>query len=151
MAIHWDLATGAVLHRYEINEYTPIPVEQMAVSPDGTLLLIGDNSGGLYLFDVDTGKERQRFVAHVPTEVMYEASFSPDGRTVYSVGRVGDHELETLVVWDVETGQEIRRFEVGDVDTLTGLRIGPTDLAATVSPDGQRALGGGATIWYSTM
>jgi len=55
------------------------------------------------------------------------------------------------VVWDVETGQSIRRFEIGDIDTLTGLRIGPTDLAAAVSPDGRTAMVYGETTWCFTM
>ena len=140
--IQWDLATGTILQRYEGKEMVPgwNPVVYLAVSPDGKSLLFARYDGEIHLIDINSGKERQVFRLHIPFDFIYCLSFSPNGQTIYSVGMVPGSHLENLVVWDVARGTE-RHFEISDSDTLNGFRLGPIDIAATVSPDGRLALG----------
>jgi WD40 repeat protein len=54
-------------------------------------------------------------------------AFSPDGRrALFTSG------LSTLAIWDVATGQELRRFDTG----------GALTYSATFSPDGKSVLAG---------
>ena len=68
-------------------------------SPDGTQLAVGSNIG-IWLYDVETGKERSLFAGKCLC-----LAFSPDGRFLAnSGGYSGETEIQ---VWEIATGREM--------------------------------------------
>jgi WD40 repeat protein len=131
----WDSRSGK--ERLKIDYLT----ERLAISPDGRLLAAGwtdlrrtERIGEAMVWDAETGREVRRLGGH--TEVVLCVAFSPDGRTLATVGskpfpppaRPGEVKL-----WDVATWKEIDRFRP-PLGVVVGL---------TFSPDGrQLALAG---------
>lgn len=102
-------------------------VRGLAFAPDGKSFASCGEDRTVRLWDVATGKEKQRFEGHADEVVC--AAFTPDGRQIVSAGR--DHSLR---LWDVATGKEVRRF-LGHTDAVR---------CVAVSPDGKQVLSGGA-------
>ncbi|MFF4158564.1 helix-turn-helix domain-containing protein [Streptomyces sp. NPDC001678] len=112
----WDVAAGRMT--------TPLGVRrtprQVAFSPDGRTLAIGDANGVVSLWDAD-GRRRLATLAG-PSQAVTGLAFSPDGRTLAGAGADGAVRL-----WDVAS----RRTEA----TLTGHT--QSVLALAFSPDGR--------------
>ena len=68
-------------------------------SPDGTQLAVGSNIG-IWLYDVETGKERSLFAGKSLC-----LAFSTDGRFLASSG--GFSGRTEIQVWDIATGREV--------------------------------------------
>jgi WD40 repeat protein len=112
-------------------------VYRVAFSPDGHRALSGGQDGVVRLWDLDSGKLVRELKGH--TQCAFAVGFGPDGRRAYSTGGGpapwSDGTDSAVRVWDLETGQEIRRLE--------GHKGRVLDLA--ISPDGHRVLTGGDT------
>jgi len=73
------------------------------------------NRSAAYLWDLHTGKELRRFEGHV--EEIKAVAFLPNGKQILTVaGRPASGPgtppiPEPILLWDVETGKQIRRFE----------------------------------------
>lgn len=120
-------------------------------SPDGRTALILSNSclsglpgGKVVLWDVETGAVIYDLPGH--EFVPRTAAFSPDGRTALigtlQWGNAWDEEgvKGELVLWDLATGQEIRRF-------------GPTRsvLEVSFSPDGRTVVTADSVYDYVSL
>ena len=68
-------------------------------SPDGTQLAVGSNIG-IWLYDVETGKERSLFTGKCQC-----LAFSPDGRFLANSG--GYSGRTEIQVWEIATGREM--------------------------------------------
>jgi WD40 repeat protein len=79
-------------------------ITSVAFSPDGRKVLTGSRDKTARLWDLETGKELQRFEGH--SDWVNAVAFSPDGRRVLTGGLDS-----TLRLWDVETGKELRGFD----------------------------------------
>jgi WD40 repeat protein/DNA-binding SARP family transcriptional activator len=124
------------------------------ISPDGRTALAGycslilspdlgnvcdpDSHGVFILWDLETGAEIRRFTGH--TAGVNDLVFGPDGKRFLSgsgsldpAAPAGDTSIR---LWNLETGQEIRRFE-GHTGVVTQVAI---------SPDGHRALSASADL-----
>jgi hypothetical protein len=100
---------------------------QVAFSPDGRLLAVA-TSIGLYLYDIPALSE-VRFIAADAAPV--SVAFAPDGRLLASGSRDG-----TVRLWDVQTGQLVRRLE-GHTDSVFSVAFAPDGrLLASGSVDG---------------
>jgi WD40 repeat protein len=66
-----------------------------------------------------------KFVRRLEADAIYRVAFSPDGLRLVSTGND-----DTVRVWDVESGKEIKRFILDS----------PTAPGATFSPDGRLIL-----------
>src|SRR5262249_51890187 len=66
----------------------------VAFSPDGRILACGSDRGAIRLWDVATGRERQRLAGHRGRG--NRLTFSPDGRLLASAG-----DDTTALVWEV--------------------------------------------------
>ena len=106
------------------------PVWSVAVSPDGRYGLSGDESGVIYLWDLDTGEALRRLDGH--TDLVRSMAFTPDGRHAVSAS-----QDETLIYWDLERGEIIHR--------LNGHGDGVNTVA--ISPDGRFAASGSGMLW----
>lgn len=109
-------------------------VNDVAFSPDGRRAVsAGYADRTLRLWDVEKQREIRRFDGH--TGRLAGVAFSPDGRRVLSgsigelVDRVYTGPDQTVRLWDVETGQELARF-----DNRGSVR------KVAFSPDGRYAL-----------
>jgi serine/threonine protein kinase/tetratricopeptide (TPR) repeat protein len=108
---------------FRINAF-PFTLHPLGVvfSPDGRWLLALGDDDCLYLYDVATGAEIHRWLAH---GVCSGLAFSPDGRYALT----GHHE-NTVRLWDVFRAKQLRQF--------TG-HTGPVYFVA-FSPDGRQAI-----------
>ena len=111
----WDLASGELLNRFE-----GLPSRQFDISPDGrTVLSAGHGTGHPVLWDIATGQILLT-ASDIPQSFKGLAEFSVDGTYAITAYR------NNLVLWDVETGHEIRRINLQMTPTLIAL-----------SPDGE--------------
>ncbi|MCC7205916.1 MAG: hypothetical protein IT323_01330, partial [Anaerolineae bacterium] len=134
--IAWDVATGALVRRFDVSAAVP----GMALSPDGSLLMATAMTfGPMKLLDTATGKVIREFsdlrnmpgdeaAAGVPAGG-YAVIWGPDERTVIYGSVSGD-----LVQLDVESGEALRVFHGHDKPAF-GLAL---------SPDGRYLLSGDA-------
>jgi WD40 repeat protein len=140
----WDLETRREVRRFQGHKGEVFAV---AVSADGKRILSCSGTLGpvpgkdgnknpnpppaevdysVRLWDLETGKELQRFTGH--TNAVLGVAFSPDGRHGVSAG----FDM-TVRVWNLETGREVRAH----------LGHGSAVHAAVFTPDGRRILSGG--------
>jgi WD40 repeat protein len=126
----WDLDTGQELRRFEGHTYS---VGGVAFSADGRRALSGGFDHAVRVWDVESGKPLHRLEGH--PGMVRAVAFSPDGRLALSgnlqptggYNHASDYDLR---LWDVESGQEVRRFR-GHTSLVEGV---------TFSPDGRQAL-----------
>jgi len=107
----WDAATETSIH--ELEGHAGI-VRAVAFSPDGKRALSGSSDHMIILWDLETGQEIRRFEGH--DGWVRTVAFSPDGKTAVSGGFISDTVSSVvnpgqLILWDLASGQEIRRFE----------------------------------------
>jgi len=111
----WDLATGAELKRYGTGKDA---IESVAVTSDGRYVLAGNDVGVATVYDAKTGDVVSTYDKHDGTTV-YTIALTADGKTAISGARDKD-----IHVWDVATGQELRRFK-GHSDQVYRLALSP--------------------------
>lgn len=106
-----------------------IPVETV-VQAIGS---IGTNKQPLLLAPVLRHEVRQ-FKAEAETKYLADVAFSPDGRAIVS-GSFDKHNFSSgsIRLWDVETGKEIRQFDLTGIDSVF-------ERTLTFSPDGRSVL-----------
>lgn len=138
-AILWDVKTGQEIRRFEGQEDCVVDVN---FSPDGRKAALASadwwgttRARKLVLVDIETGKELHQLVGH--KFGVRAAAFSPDGRYLLAGSLEWGSAWEEqgggdLILWDVETGQLVRRFEM--TDAIFGVDF---------SPDGRFAVTGG--------
>lgn len=113
-----------------------------AFSPDGQTALSASSDHTLILWDIATGEPMRSLVGHA--DFVSSVAISPDGETALS----GSCAVEVdnvcpnteLILWDVGTGEPLRRLE-GDAGWITSIAF---------SPDGQIALSSstaGTILW----
>jgi WD40 repeat protein len=152
----WDVETGKQVRYFGTPDTHPI---SFALSPDGRIAAtghVGDTPEGeqnysdpehcvVYLWDVASGQVLRKLRGH--TGPVNAVAFSPDGNYVLS-GSGGHHHDDTysaaddntLRLWDVETGAEVWKADVGTC--VNGAAFLP-DGRSVVSGGGDLALGGG--------
>jgi WD40 repeat protein len=116
----WNLSEGIDEHRLDDSRGTFDHVATL--SPDGCRVLAGC-SEKITLWDLETGKEIQRFTGH--KSWMHSVAFLPNGRHILS----GSHD-GTARVWDIKSGRQLYCFT----------RHKGAIRAAVVAPDGCHAL-----------
>ncbi|MGC9320612.1 MAG: hypothetical protein ACP5KN_21445 [Armatimonadota bacterium] len=127
----WNLVGQVEFRRFD-TDGTPLPA--LAVSPDGRRLLTGDMTDVVKLWDVESGEVIRRMEEDAVGVCPDCIALSPDGELalVGSADPFGDSGAKSLVLWDVEAGEEVRRFE-GHRSEIRSVAL---------SPDGHLALSG---------
>ncbi|MFG3527685.1 WD40 repeat domain-containing serine/threonine protein kinase [Streptomyces sp. NPDC047917] len=132
----WDVAGRREIRRIKDHAYS------IALSPDGGRITLG-NITGANLWDVNSRSERPR--AHFTQEVrVTDMAFSPDGRTLASVGDASDKrnypDNEPAKLWDL-TRIDPRPY--GQGDPRRNLALEDVTYAVAFSPDGKTLATGG--------
>jgi WD40 repeat protein len=134
----WDVPEGEVIRRFGAGALAPHCLVfgpgtyQIALACDADLGADPEESW-FVLWDLTTGEEIRRFQGHVAG--MRALAFLPDGRSALA-GSQGypDYSVGDLILWDLESGQIIRHFDLDhDVTHIT------------ISADGSQALTSSAT------
>jgi WD40 repeat protein len=138
----WDLQSGQALRT---RTWPEARVNAVAVTPDGRRAVSTSDDRTLKVWDLDSGRQNRTLRRRVSLvriwrrlvwdeeERITAVVVTPDGRRAVSAS-----SSRTLVVWDLETGQELR--------TLTGHK-GRVN-AVAVTPDGRRAV---SASWDRTL
>ena len=111
-AKHWELATGKKIHYFQSEhdeEYCQCKgkVRTISFSPDGRHVMLGGESKGFTLWDIEEGKRLKRQASGS----VVSGAFSPDGRLVATT------DWSFFQVWDIFNRDqstfkwEMRRFE----------------------------------------
>jgi WD40 repeat protein len=129
--ILWDVATESEIKRLEGHTGT---VRRVAFAPDGQTALSGSSDRSVILWDLKAEHVIRRFEGH--DGWVRTVAFSPDGKTAVSGGFVGDTVSAVsnpgqLILWDLASGQEIRRFGSESGRHPSGV------VAAAFTPDGR--------------
>ena len=134
MVILWDRTTGKVIRRFGPAGGRLIST---VFSPDGRRALTAGEDKVIRLWDLSSGNLIKEFKGH--TEWVFSLAFAPDGRSFYSTSGGPDiwHDGKdsAVRVWDVETGQVLRKLE-GHKGRV---------LSVAISPDARQVLTGGDT------
>jgi hypothetical protein len=120
----WDSLTGQTIQHFAGLTFI---VNCLAITPDGSRVLVGSREGDVYLWDVDTGKIVRRFESAM--KMVTSLAVSPDGRNALS-----GSDDKYLRVWDMATGRRS--------NSLRGHSKGITCVA--YSQDGRFAMTGSA-------
>ncbi len=95
----------------------------MGISPDGVYIAEtqskGDGSSEIVVWELSSGDEVQRLSG---TEgKMHSAAFSPDGTFIVT----GEESPAVIRIWDVDSGEQVKQFEVEDLDMVWYLSYNP--------------------------
>ncbi|AMV21046.1 protein kinase domain-containing protein [Planctomyces sp. SH-PL14] len=104
------------------------PVQSVAFSKDGALLVSGGRDNSVKVWSIEQGRSLKTLRGH--NSAVRAAVFSPDGRTVASAS-----QDQRVLLWGVEDYEEFRVLEgrtlAGHTDAILG---------ASFSPDGKQVL-----------
>jgi WD40 repeat protein len=125
----WDMAAGA-----ELRPLTNLggPANQIAYSPDGTLLAVAGDVNGALVRVWNVATRRPLLTPDLSgVAKAWSVAFSPDGKTLAAGMEPGE-----VWLWDVATGKEVARLTgMGDVVRWLGFH-----------PDGQSLVAAGGLI-----
>jgi WD40 repeat protein len=114
------------------------PVNDVMYSPNGKHILCRGDSEKMWIWEIETAKERVHFVGHIGN--INSMAYSPNGTRIISGG-----SDQTIRIWDAETGQELTRL-IGHTDQVN---------AVAYSPDGRRIVSGSSDqtirLWYGDI
>jgi len=119
----------AVYRSGPVREYVGAPSDALSVtlSSDGKVILAGGADDDMaYVWDATSGQLLHRLAGHLDWVV--DVGINPNGDVGFTLSRD-----RTIILWDLQTGQQIRRFG-------SDLILGPELLSATFSPDGRYIL-----------
>jgi len=115
----WDVHNGAQLYAYSgIGDN----VWSVTFSPNGQYVIANND---MNLIEIGTGEVIRNYASEIPVN---NVDFSPDGTLL-----VGATDDGPVIIWDVETAEELLRYEEHTAITET----------AIFTPDGQHVISGG--------
>ena len=117
----WDLKTGQSRYSFpDVGEWQPIePVRVMTSDQSGKLLITGNWSGTINLWDHDSGVITQSLNGH--TEYVSAMTVSPNGKWLATGG--GDNVIK---IWNINTGR-LTKTLTGHRDDITALEFSPNN------------------------
>lgn len=111
----WDVASATELKNFPITDDKGLT--SLAISPDGSLLIVGGEEAGIHIMDAATGEVLAVLTGHIGQ--INRLAFSPDGTVLASGGAD-----QSIRLWDVETLAEKGQL-MGHTDWIRGLAFSP--------------------------
>jgi WD40 repeat protein len=141
----WKYQGQAKSRRFETDG---VPLTAVDVSFDGRHLLTGDAVGDAVLWDVARGQAIRRFEGDGFGINPGEIDLGPGGKRalVGAADLFGGSGESSLVLWDVESGEEIRRFE-GHRDLVRSVAFGPDGRTGLGGSQSQDSFDGDLILW----
>lgn len=99
----WSTSDGALI--YSIHKQARLAAVSFA---NNKLIAAGWDGDLVKLWDIETGKEIRTLGKH--SERILNAAFSPDGRLLATGTGSLMYVDNTVIIWDVETGQMLKKF-----------------------------------------
>lgn len=146
----WDLQSGNLLHRIEGFER---PVRTVAFQPGASLVAAGGSDLAVRICDASNGAVRRVLRSALPT--VQSVAFSPNGRWLagctYRQTEPGRWE-GYLLVWDVETGNLLRKVAAQTNGGYRGVSFSPDGhwLAAAFDEIKMKGAASGVQLWDTT-
>ena len=125
----WDAASGELRESWDAD---PERVTQVNYAPDGATIASGGKGPDVRLWDARSHTLRRSLPQ--PGRFEFHLAFAPDGATLAA------SRDEDIRLWDLRTGAETTRFQVGVV-----VQLSP---ALAFTPDGAFLAAGGIDITY---
>lgn len=136
-AVAYDLLTG---QRRAVFQGHSKPVASAALDRTGGRLVTGSDDGTARIWDTATGRQLLEVTPKPPpsepsndaesARIVQAVAFTPDGSRFVT----GSHD-NTVVLWDADTGREVRRF--GPLPEPKDYWMG-NSMGLAVSPDGRK-------------
>ncbi len=101
----WEAATGKKRATLRAGR---VPLDALALSPDGILLAVGDGNGTIHLWSMASGKEVRQLLGHRGR--IDSLAFAHDGTSLAS----GSWDT-TALIWDIGEAAEVARPRLADV------------------------------------
>jgi WD40 repeat protein len=125
----WDLASGEVLRTY-YGFGGAISPGAVAISPDSRYIAgagfeLGTGEASVKIWDLESGQLKCDLQGL--TENGRAVAFSPDSAYLLAGSQVPNGNTGHLILWDVATGKEIKRFSYADNGTALDAAFGPGD------------------------
>ena len=117
-AVLWELNTGRVIRKFEVNDWTIIASR---FSPDGQQIATAGGDRQIRLWDTQNGKLLKTFSGQSGT--IFSLDFSPDGKFLVSGGWD-----QSIIVWDISSGEIYSRFQPHTEGSPVEVRFTPTGL-----------------------
>ena len=128
----WNLADGAETGRYS----SPSMLNSLAVSPDGTAILAGTESGKILHFDpADVRAPRSTIPTRAEQGPIECLAFKPDGRQFVSAVKTSKEDMPVADYARIACDVELRNWPNGDIAWQR--RLPGLVYAAAFRPDGQ--------------
>jgi WD40 repeat protein/transcriptional regulator with XRE-family HTH domain len=137
--ILWDIAESRVVRSYQGFDGLTAP-GAIAISPDGQFVAAGGGYLNMPVYNLMVWKYVSGEVQcsfDVKNAIPRSIAISPDSRWLLS-GTQGNSdigEINALVLWDIQTCQFVRQFNMNEIEDVTGIAF---------SSDGKRAITGSA-------
>jgi WD40 repeat protein len=106
-----SVATGEELRRFEVQADESGQPIRMMYSPDDRIVFAVFEDGTMRAWEIETGRPLWDEV-RIPQNMLWSVAFSQDGRTAVSAD-----EDRSVVLWNLQSGQQIQRFE-GHLDAV---------------------------------
>jgi WD40 repeat protein len=128
-----DAGTGRVVKAFDWRPKDGFdPVRELALSPDGRILVAACDDNQIRMWDLASGQLIHAIDVKQPP---LDLAFSPDGRRLYSSA---SFEQNAVSVWDVASGSLLRKIQPFDNQYAAS--------AIAISPDGRRLAMGSREI-----
>jgi WD40 repeat protein len=102
----WDTSSGAVARRQTSQTFPGSSDPTIAASPDGRTVAFRNGDHEIVILDVETWQDVRTLSCD---QQMASVTFSSDGRRLLT-GHTGDAGNYKSILWDVATGEPIRKF-----------------------------------------
>jgi WD40 repeat protein len=120
----WEVETGKEISAWAVPQET----RDVALSPDGDLVVTAHSDGSMYLWDTQHGQSEALGGDH--SEAVGNVAFYPDGRRVVATSLFGD-----TATWDLRERKKLSKQSNMHMQSIHSLAF---------SPDGRRLITGGS-------